>query len=308
MAGQHLSPLGSLSAPENEFLRRVLRALKIMAQDRSALFYLSIIVFVFLLGLLGPTIAPYPHDETMTQNGKPLLTEGPSVQHPLGTTDQGYDVLSRVLVGAQPTTIAGLIGGTMIIGIGGTIGLTAGYVGGRVENVLMRITDVVYGVPLLPFAIVMVTFIGVGFFKALLIIGLVLWRANARVIRSQVLQIKERPYILAAKTTGASTITIMTKHILPNVAPMAILFFATGTGQTILLQAGLAFLGITSPFVPSWGVMVRNAYKSGQMAEAWWWSLPPGLLISLTVLSLYMFGRRYEILITEQESEEALIG
>jgi peptide/nickel transport system permease protein len=141
---------------------------------------------------------------------------------------------------------------------------------------------------------VLLTFFETGFYTAILVIGLILWRAIARILRSQVLQLKERQYIMAAKTSGASTPRIIAKHIIPNVASMAALFFAMGIGLAILKQAGLAFLGMTDPFLPAWGTMIRNAYDSGLASEAWWWTLSPGVMISITVLSVYLIGRGYE--------------
>lgn len=284
--------MGMLS--DNEFLRRVTDGFRLIVKDKMTLVYFSILVVVLLAGALGPMIAPHDHEQTMYDNGEPQLSEPPSVDYPLGTTTTGQDVLSRILVGAQPTVITGLLGGSLIITIGLTVGVTSGYVGGWVDNILMRITDIAYGVPLLPFAIVLLALLGVGFLTSVVVIGLLLWRGSARVLRAQVLQIRERPFILSAKATGASTPRIIVKHILPNVAPMAIMFFALGIGYSILLQAGLAFIGVSNPSVPSWGIIIRNAYNSGQMSTAWWWSIPPGILISLTVLSTIMFGRRYE--------------
>ncbi|WP_228546117.1 ABC transporter permease [Halegenticoccus tardaugens] len=187
----------------------------------------------------------------------------------------------------------------LILGL--SIGVTAGYVGGRTESLLMRFVDFMYGIPFIPFAIVLITFFGAGFYTTIAIIGLVLWRFIARVIRSQVLQIKQRPYIMAAKASGASTPWIIRKHILPNIANMAALFFAMGVGLAILEQAGLSFIGVTDPFTPTWGIMIRNAHQSGRIAEAWWWSFPPGIMISLTVLSLYLLGRGYESVTGEDE-------
>ncbi len=279
-----------------------------MLEDRMTTVYFSFLVFVLLLGLVGPVIAPYDYDEThMTEDGEILRLEGPSSDHLLGTNATGQDVLSLILYGARPTVITGLLGGALIIGIGMTIGITAGYVGGRTESVLMRFTDLVYGIPLIPFAIVLLAFFGIGFYSSVIVIGLILWRGNARVLRSQVLQIKERPFVLAAKATGASTPRIILKHIFPNVASMAVLFFALGVGYTIIIQAGLAFIGVSDPTVPAWGNMVRNAYDSGYMDVAWWWSLIPGLLISLTVLSTFMFGRGYESL-SGQVDDKELVG
>lgn len=296
----------SLSSVRGNYIFRNLGgALGQMLEDRMTLVYFSFLVFVLVLGLVGPLLAPYEYDEThLTEDGDILRLEGPSSDHLLGTTATGEDVLSLVLYGARPTVITGLLGGALIIGIGMTIGITAGYVGGRVESVLMRFTDLVYGIPLIPFAIVLLAFFGVGFYSSVVVIGLVLWRGNARVLRSQVLQIKERPFVLAARTTGASTFRIIAKHIFPNVASMAVLFFALGVGYTIIIQAGLAFIGVSDPTVPAWGNMIRNAYNSGYMDVAWWWSLTPGLLISMTVLSTFMFGRGYESLSGQAEDKE----
>lgn len=263
-----------------------------ITSDRAVTFYFLFLSIVLTLGVVGPMITPYEYNERLrTEEGGINRLAEPSIAHPLGTTDAGYDVLSRLLYGARLTVITGLGGGLLIVGLGLSVGVTAGYVGGLVENTLMRFTDLVYGVPLIPTAIVLVTLFGVGYKTTILVIGLVLWRGSARVIRSQVLQIKERPYILAAEATGASTPWVIYKHILPNVAPMAILFFSLGVGYSIITQAGLAFLGVTNPFIPSWGIMIRNAYQSGQIAAALWWVLPPGLMISFTVLSSFMLGR-----------------
>jgi peptide/nickel transport system permease protein len=230
--------------------------------------YFLILVAILLLGIFGPVLAPYPYDVSHYDDQGLERLEGPSLKHPLGTTDLGMDILSRVLYGARPTVITGLLGGTIIISIGMVIGITAGYMGGYVESALMRFTDVVYGVPLIPFALVVIGFLGVGFIESIVTIGLILWRANARVLRSQVLQVKKRPYVQVARANGAGHARIVIKHILPNVAPMAVLFFSIGVGYSIIIQAGLAFLGVSNPFIPSWGIMVRNAYNSRAMADA----------------------------------------
>ena len=287
-------------------VRNLVSGVRILTSDRATTVYFSFIMFVLVLAVFGPYIVPYHYSERVYgPEGDILFTAAPSMKHLLGTTGVGYDVLSRIVHGARPTVITGLISGTMIITIGMTIGIVSGYVGGRVGNVLMRFTDLMYSVPLIPFALVVVAVVGSGFYTSIVIIGAVLWRGLARVVRAQVLQIKERPYILAAKTSGASTPYIIFKHILPNVAPMGILFFALGTGYAIVIQAGLAFLGVTDPFVPSWGIMVRNAYASGLMSSAIWWTLPPGFLISMTVLSLFMLGRKLESQLSQ--SNESMI-
>lgn len=284
-------------------LRNLLSGLRMLLNDRLTKFALYFLAGVLLLGVCGPYVTPYEYDtQHYDADGNLKQLEPPSVQHPLGTTQRGEDVLSRIIYGAQPTVLSGLVGGSMIIGIGMSIGLTAGYVGGRIESVLMRIVDFWFAIPLLPFAITVSAFVGIGFWPTLFIIGIILWRGNARLLRSQVLQIKERPFIKSAQATGASTPRIIVKHILPNTGGMVFLFFALGIGWSITTQASLAFLGLADPFVPSWGVMVRNAYTSGLMNKALWWALPPGFLISLTVLSTFMLGRGYERLMEGQQT------
>jgi len=281
----------------------------IILRDRLTRISFVFLLFVLTLGLIGPSITPYEYDERIYNEENDLVDLAPpSADHPLGTTDGGYDVLSRMLYGAQPTVITGLLGGTLIITIGMTIGITAGYFGGKVDTVLMRITDFAYGIPLLPFAILVIAFIGAGFIESVVVIGLLLWRANARVLRSQVLQVKERPFVLAAQMSGASSARIIIKHILPNVGAMAVLFFALGIGYSIILQAGLAFVGVSNPYVPSWGIMVRNAYQSGLLSVAWWWAVPPILMISFTVLATFLLGRQYEKVVSGDEGDTIARG
>lgn len=280
---------------ENVVVRNVVSGLGRLLRHRRTRIPFFFLLFVLFIGAFGPYITPYGFDETVYgPGGEILIAESPSLAHPFGTTASGYDVLSRIIYGARPTAITGVLGGSMIVGIGLTVALTAGYIGGRVDSVLMRITDMFYSIPLIPFAIVVLAFFGAGFYISIAIIGLLMWRGNARVIRSQVLQIRERPYVLAAQASGASTPRIILRHILPNIASMAVLFFALGIGYSIIAQASLAFIGVANPFQPSWGVVVRNAYDSGYMAEQWAWSLIPGLMIAFTVLSCFLIGREFE--------------
>jgi len=274
-----------------------------MTETKSAKIYLGFLILVLLLGIIGPLIAPYgPQERVRGDDGDLMRSEPPSLEHPLGTTETATDVLSRLLIGARPTAVTGLLGGFIIISIGATVGITAGYMGGWVDNILMRLTDLVYGIPLLIFAMVLLAFFGLGFFSSIVVIGMILWRGSARAIRSQVLQIKERAFIKSARATGASTPRIMVKNILPNVAPMAVLFMAIGIGGTILIQAGLAFIGVVDPFVPSWGIMIRNVQTAGLVGDNWWWSLPPSFMLAATVTCTFMFGREYEKLATGEQT------
>lgn len=281
---------------EHFIVRQVRNGFQTIFNDYVTLASFLILLSLVIVGLSGQVLAPYGASERISSpEGGVLTSAPPSAAHPLGTTDRGYDVLSRLLIGTGPTLLAGGIGGLIVITIGTSIGMVAGYKGGMIDDVLMRITDIFYSTPLLPLAIVLVSMFGVGYFKSILIIGFILWRSAARVIRSQVLQIKERPFILALQANGVSTYQIMLRHLLPNVAPMTILYFSIGVGYTIILQASLAFLGLVNPFRPSWGIMLQNAYRSGQFSTMWWWSIPPGLLLSLAVMATLLFGRGYQM-------------
>lgn len=288
---------------DQPYLRQLYSSLRKIFSDKSIWIYTVFLSLLLITAVFGPFIAPYdPSAPVYTESGEIKQLAPPSAEHLLGTTVRGNDVFSRLLVGVGPTVLVGLIGGTMIAGIGLVVGVTAGYVGGTVGNILMRITDFVYSVPVIPSAVVIISILGIGFYSSIFVLGLLLWRSSARVIRSQVLQIKNYPFIEATKATGASDTRIIVENILPNIAPMAIFFFAWGIGYTILVQSSLAFLGVTNPFVPSWGIMIRNVYNTGYIAEAWWWSIPPGLLISFTVLSTFMIGRKFEDLSNEGDN------
>ncbi len=268
---------------------------------------LLFLILVSFLAVFGNAVMPYEYDQRFySEDGDLLRTSSPSADHLLGTNEGGQDVLSRVIYGAQPTILTGFLGGIIIMSIGLTVGVTAGYYGGWVDELLMRAVDVLYGIPFIPFAVVLLGFFGIGFWSTILLIGLLLWRGNSRIFRSQVLQLKEQSYVRSAKASGAGDLYIMVYHILPNMIGMIILFLALGIGISILLAAGLAFLGFLDPFIPSWGVMIRNAYNSGFLVEAWWWSMPPGFMISFTILATYLIGREYERLQESKTQREAL--
>lgn len=275
-----------------------------LKQTRLTQFAVVYLSAFTIIGIIGPEITPYGYStQHFHTDGSLKNLEPPSREHPLGTTNRGEDVLSRLIYGARPTLITAALGGTIITMIGLTVGVAAGYLGGVTDTTLMRVTDFAYGVPVIPAAIVLAAFFGTGFITSVVVIGLILWRGSARVIRSQVLQIKERPFVKIARSSGASNLRIARYHILPNVAPMAVLFFALGVGDAVIIQAGLAFIGVSDPFVPSYGVMVRNAYNAGALGSSLWWSIPPGLFIALTVLSAYLIGRSVE----EVDSDRAMV-
>jgi peptide/nickel transport system permease protein len=158
----------------------------------------------------------------------------------------------------------------------------------------MRLTDIAFGIPFLPFAIVLIALTGPSIMNIILTISILLWRTTARVIRSQVLSIKERPFIISAKVSGASHFRIMYVHILPNVLPMSFLYIALGIAWATLVEASISFLGFGDPQLISWGQMLYYTFLTGSARSDWWNVLPPGLCITLFVISAFMIGQAYE--------------
>ena len=255
---------------------------------------LILIGFIFM-GLFAPYLAPYPPQEKLRdESGSLLSLEPPSVEHPFGTTRLGRDVLSQVIVGSRIALLVGFLAAFISVFIGTNIGLISGYRGGWTDDILMRFTDIIYGLPFLPFIIVLVVILGSGLMNVIIAIALVQWRSTARVIRSQVLTVKERPYVEAAKAAGASDARIMYLHILPNVLPLVFLYGAFSIGWAVIAEASVSFLGFGDPLSVSWGKMIFSAYTANAIRTAWWWVVPAGLAINLFVISGFLIGRTYE--------------
>ncbi|MCW8173554.1 ABC transporter permease [Natrialba swarupiae] len=264
------------SMRDRRFFRSLIGGVRILISDKLTMIYLGFISFVLLLAVIGPLIVPYGYNERIYgPDGEILFSAAPTLAHPLGTTDSGYDVLSRIVYGARPTVVTGMVSGFMIFSIGMTIGVVSGYVGGRVGNILMRFTDLTYSIPLIPFALVVVAIFGSGFYVSIVIIGAVLWRGLARVIRSQVLQIKERPFILAAKRLARAPVYNFQTRPSERCAHGNSIS-CPGYRIRDRHPSWTCFSWCNGPVRPVVGIMVRNAYESGMMSSALWWSLPPG--------------------------------
>jgi peptide/nickel transport system permease protein len=263
--------------------------------DRSTRAGVLIIVGFVMLAVLAPVAAPYPPLERIYEAGGGLARlEPPSWQHPFGTTNYGRDVLSQVIWGSQRTMSIGVAAAFVTVFLGTNIGLLAGYVGGRTDELLMRLTDAVYAVPFLPFAIVLVAVLGRNSTVLILAIAILFWRTTARVVRSQTLVLKQRSYVRAAMTGGATQRRVMYVHILPNVIPLALLYGMLLTAEAVMAEASLSFLGFAPPNALSWGTIMFDAFTSQELRTAWWWTLFPGLAIMLFVLAISLIGRGYE--------------
>jgi len=274
---------------------------RIFMRSKMAVAGLLVILFYVFLALVSPYIAPYePYERIYMADGGWASLQPPSAANPLGTTEAAHDVLSQLLLGSRIAVFVGLLGAFMVAVIGTTLGIVAGYYGGWVDEVVMRVVDVLYGLPFIPFVIVLVTVLGASVWNIIIGVALLYWKSTARVIRSEVLTLRERPYVEAARAAGASDFRIMAVHILPNVIPLSALYAAIAVGYSIVAQASIAFLGFGDPSIPSWGVMLQRAFVTQAFGVAWWWVIPPGLSITLVVTGAYLIGRGYEEVVNPQ--------
>jgi peptide/nickel transport system permease protein len=217
---------------------------------------------------------------------------GPSMRHWLGTDFMGRDLLSQLLAGARVAFMVGVSAAFMSIVLGTAIGMIAGYVGKAVDTLLMRLADMIMVMPTLLVVLILASLFGqLNIWTIVLIIALFRWPGVSRVIRAQTLSLKQRPFIDAARVSGASHLRIIFRHIMPNVLPLSFLYMTFRVTSAIITEAALAFLGFGDPGTVSWGMMLQWVWKTGHMFTAPYWLLPPGMCISLITLSFYMLGR-----------------
>jgi peptide/nickel transport system permease protein len=256
---------------------------------------LFIFVFFVIIAITANYLTPYdPMEIQYSDDGAVKRLQPPSKEHILGTTWMGRDVMSQLIVGSRVAVLVGTISAICVAFIGTNIGLIAGYYGGIIDNLIMRFVDIIYGIPFLPFALILVAILGPGVKNIILAIVLITWRNSSRVIRSQVLSLKNRTFIEAARLSGAGNARIIYKHIAPNVMPLSMVYVSTTMASAIMTESSLSFLGFGDPTQMSWGRILFSCYSSQAMFKAWWWMIPPGIAIALLVLSGYLMGRAFE--------------
>jgi peptide/nickel transport system permease protein len=264
-------------------------------KNRAAMFGLIVVGLFILMGLVGPYIAPYdPFTSHQTASGMQAILQPPSLEHPMGTTSLGRDVLTQWIYGVRVSLLVALLSGLSVLMVGTTVGLISGYYKGKVDLVVMRVVDVLYAIPATPLILVIALFFGSSVWNVIIGMVLVLWRTMARVIRSQTMSLSERPFVKAAKASGASDLRIMYVHIAPNLVPLMLVEGTFVMGAAIILEAGISFLGLGATEMISWGSMLQLTFSSGAINQAWWWVLPPGLSITLLVVSLFYISRGIE--------------
>src|SRR6266850_296713 len=248
---------------------------------------------LILVALFADLIAP--HDPTLPVKGAnvfdpPFWMEGGSATTPLGTDFLGRDILSRLIYGARVSLIVGLMGTLVAGSIGTALGIASGYVAGWVDQIIMRVTDAWLALPAIVFAIFLAAMVGPSMWNIVVILGAVYWTRYARVIRGEVLTLRERDFVKLAEIAGASKLRVIKKHILPNVMNTATVLASLTVGVVIIAEASLSFLGVgVPPPQPAWGLMLSEA-RPTLMTGQWWLTVFPGVCILLIVLATQLFG------------------
>ena len=243
-----------------------------------------------LAAVFAPQIAPYDPYEAVRASTEDVMAP-PSAQHLFGQDEAGKDVLSSVLYGARVSLTVGFSASLIVIILGGALGMVAGFYRGRSESIIMRVVDFMLVIPALPLMLVIIAVLGRGLQNTILIIGLLSWAAMARVVRSEALSVRERLYVMRAKSIGVPPMVILIRHVMPQLAPLIFALAILGISSAILAEATLSFLGLGDPTLISWGSMLNRAFMRGAVTRgAWWYLVPPGLALAWVTLALTFLG------------------
>ncbi len=266
--------------------RRGSRALRRFLRHPGGMLGAFLLVFLIAIAVFAPQVVRHP---PLKVNPVERL-KPPSTTHWMGTDELGRDVFSRVVYGARISLRLGLVSVAIALSLGLTIGIVAGFFGGRIDAILMRIADVLLAFPSLILALIAVFALGPGLFNAMIAVGIASIPAYARVTRAEVLSAKENLYVQAAQALGSTRWNVMIRHVLPNVVAPNIVLAALGTGAAILAGAALSFLGLGAQApAPEWGLMLSKG-KDFMLQGRWWLTVFPGLGIMVTVMAMNLFG------------------
>ena len=260
-------------------------------RDIRFVFPSAIALIVIFVAVAGPLIAPHGYYEMSLPNKlrPPFWLDGGSIEYPMGTDSLGRDILSRIIGGARTSLVASMLSILIGAGIGILIGIVSAYRGGTVDALLMRVCDGFLSFPIILLALILAISIGPGMQTVVLAIGLVVWARYARVIRSEVLSLKERDFIVYARMVKCSKARILFRHLLPNLMGSILVLATLQTGWAIVTEASLSFIGAgIPPPQPSWGGMVATGRE--YIGMAWWLTFFPGMSIAITVLAFNFLG------------------
>lgn len=266
------------------------RLITLLAKHRAGLVGGLILLVFVILAVGAPLFAPFS-----TTNASGGVFAPPSARHWLGTNDGGIDMLSLLIQGGRISMLVGFAAALVAAIPGALVGILSGYFGGAVDTVLMRITDFFLVVPVIPVMIVIAAVWGPSLLHLIIAIGVLLWTSTARVLRAQVKTLRQRTFVRRAVNLGASRTRVMTRHILPHVAPLLIAQTVVTMALAIFYETALAFLGLGDPTAVSWGTIIEDAFlRTAISTGAWWAIVPPGLCVALVVISAYLVGQSIE--------------
>lgn len=263
-------------------------------RQRMGVVGLVMLLVTIFVSIFAPWIAPYnPKDVVLVTIDDIYAPPGPT--HWLGTDDAGKDVFSNLIFGSRVSLTVGFFAAFISLVIGGGVGIIAGFYGGRVENVLMRFTDILLVIPDLPLMVVLIALTKPSLLNIIIVLGILGWTSTARVVRSQTLSVKERKFVHRARAIGAGNFYIVHRHIFPMVFPLMVVNAVLVISAAIYNESVLGFFGLGDPTTLSWGQMLNFAFTRGGMSAGAWWSLvPPGLAIVWVVLALTLLGQGLE--------------
>ena len=265
----------------------------------------AIYVLIVAVALFADRLAPYDPRAILKTGARVARYLPMSVDHWLGTTASGRDVLSQVIFGTRSALQVGFTAALAVVAIGTLLGLLSGYLGGWVDRVVTFAADVVLGLPFLPSMLVLSALTRPGTTVIVASVAVLLWPNTSRVVRAQVLSLRERSWVEAARVTGCSTPQIMFVHILPQLLPLAALYGSIAIGWAILAEASASFLGFGDPASISWGGMLQDAYANQALSRgAWNWFAPPGAAIMAMVLAGFLVSRGSEKLLFPKLAEQ----
>ncbi len=279
-------------------MRSVRAILGFLRAEPFAVAGVSIYAVILLVAVFADQLAPYDPKAILKVGSRVARYLPMSDAHWFGTTSSGRDVLSQLIWGTRSALTVGLTAAMAVVAIGTLLGLLAGYLGGWADRVITFLADIVLGLPFLPFMLVLAALTHPGTGVVIFTVAALLWPNTARVIRAQVLSLRERAWVEAARMTGCSQARIMFVHVLPQVLPLAALYGSVAIGWAILAEAAASFLGFGDPQAMSWGVMLQDAYANQALSRgAWNWFAPPGAAIMAMVLAGFLISRGSEKLL-----------